>query len=48
MKISSQLNYDTLNASSQEQNAENIIEETERSLFKLAERGKFIKIIYTI
>ncbi len=43
MKISSQLNYDTLNASSQEQNAENIIEETERSLFKLAERGSLSK-----
>ena len=39
--ISNQLNYDTVNASSQEQNAESIIEETERSLYKLAERGSF-------
>ena len=39
--ISNQLNYDTVNASSQEQNAESIIEETERSLYKLAERGRF-------
>ena len=39
--ISDKLNSDTLNASSQEQNAEIIIEETEKSLFNLAERGSF-------
>ena len=41
IKISDKLNSDTLNASSQEQNAENIIEGTEKSLFDLAERGSF-------
>ena len=41
MQISNQLNHDTLNANTQEQNAEIIIEETERSLYKLAERGSF-------
>ena len=35
------LSYDTLNANTQEQNAENIIESTEKSLFNLAERGSF-------
>ena len=39
--ISDKLNAETLNTASQEQNAENIIEETERSLFKLAEKGSF-------
>ncbi|MDA8539095.1 replicative DNA helicase [Candidatus Pelagibacter bacterium] len=39
--ISDKLSSDTLNASSQEQNAENIIETTEKSLFDLAERGSF-------
>ena len=39
--ISDKLNADTLNANSQEQNAENIIESTEKSLFDLAERGSF-------
>ena len=39
--ISNQLNSDTLNAHSKEQNAENIIENTEKSLFDLAERGSF-------
>ena len=39
--ISDQLNSDTLNANTQEQNAEKIIELTERSLFDLAERGSF-------
>ena len=39
--ISSKLSNDTLNAHAQEQNAENIIEDTERSLFDLAERGSF-------
>ena len=41
VQISDQLSSDTLNASSQEQNAENIIENTEKSLFDLAERGSF-------
>ena len=39
--ISNQLSSETLNASSQEQNAEKIIESTEKSLFDLAERGSF-------
>ncbi len=41
VQISDKLSNDTLNASSQEQNAEKIIESTERSLFDLAERGSF-------
>ena len=41
IQISDQLNSDTLNANTQEQNAEKIIELTERSLFDLAERGSF-------
>ena len=41
VQISDQLSSDTLNANSQEQNAENIIENTEKSLFDLAERGSF-------
>ena len=41
IQISDQLSADTLNAISQEQNAENIIEGTEKSLFDLAERGSF-------
>ena len=41
VQISDQLSSDTLNASSQEQDAENIIESTEKSLFDLAERGSF-------
>ena len=40
-QISDKLSSDTLNANSQEQNAENIIESTEKSLFDLAERGSF-------
>ena len=40
IEISDKLSSDTLNANSQEQNGENIIEETEQSLFTLAERGK--------
>ena len=40
--ISDKLSSDTINASSQEQNAENIIESTEKSLFDLAERGVFL------
>jgi replicative DNA helicase len=39
--ISDKLSDDTLNANSQEQDAENIIESTEKSLFDLAERGSF-------
>jgi len=39
--ISDKLSADTLKANSQEQNAENIIEGTEKSLFDLAERGSF-------
>ena len=39
--ISDKLSSDTLNANSEEQNAENIIENTEKSLFDLAERGSF-------
>ena len=39
--ISDKLSADTLNANAQEQNAENIIESTEKSLFDLAERGSF-------
>ena len=41
ISISEKLSYDTLNANTQEQNAENIIESTEKSLFNLAERGSF-------
>ena len=41
VQISDKLSVDTLNANSQEQNAENIIEDTEKSLFDLAERGSF-------
>ena len=39
--ISDKLSSDTLNANTDEQNAENIIENTEKSLFDLAERGSF-------
>ena len=41
IQISDKLSSDTLNANSQEQNAESIIEGTEKSLFDLAERGSF-------
>ena len=41
VQISDKLSNDTLNANAQEQNAENIIESTEKSLFDLAERGSF-------
>ena len=41
IQISDNLSSDTLNANSQEQNAESIIEGTEKSLFDLAERGSF-------
>ena len=39
--ISDKLSSDTLNASDKEENAEVIIENTEKSLFELAERGTF-------
>ena len=39
VQISDQLSSDTLNANSDEQNAEDIIENTEKSLFDLAERS---------
>ena len=39
--ISNKLSSDTINASLDEQNAESIIEDTEKSLFDLAERGSF-------
>ena len=39
--ISDKLSSETLNANDQEQDAENIIERTEKSLFDLAERGSF-------
>ena len=39
--ISNKLSSDTINASTEEQNAESIIEDTEKSLFDLAERGSF-------
>ena len=41
VQISDKLSTDTLNANSQDENAENIIENTEKSLFDLAERGSF-------
>ena len=41
IQISDKLSSDTLNASSQEENAEDIIESTEKSLFDLAEKGTF-------
>ena len=41
IQISNQLSNDTINANSEEKNAEGIIENTERSLFDLAERGSF-------
>ena len=41
IQISDKLSSDTLNANSQEENAESIIEGTEKSLFDLAERGSF-------
>ena len=41
IQISDKLSSETLNANAQEQNAENIIEKTEKSLFDLAERGSF-------
>ena len=39
--VSDKLSSDTLNANSQEKNAEKIIEDTEKSLYDLAERGTF-------
>ena len=41
VQISDKLSTDTFNANSEELNAENIIENTEKSLFDLAERGSF-------
>ena len=41
VQISDKLSSETLNASTDDQNAENIIESTEKSLFDLAERGTF-------
>ena len=41
VQISDQLSTDTLNANAQEQNAEKIIEDTEKSLYDLAEKGSF-------
>ena len=41
VQISNKLSSDTLNANIEDQNAENIIENTEKSLFDLAERGSF-------
>jgi replicative DNA helicase len=45
VQISDNLSTETLNANIQEQNAENIIENTEKSLFNLAEKGSFTKSI---
>ena len=39
--VSDKLSSDTLNANTQEKNAEKIIEDTEKSLYDLAERGSF-------
>ena len=39
--ISDKLSSDTMNANTQEQSAEDIIENTEKSLFDLAEREVF-------
>ena len=41
VQISDKLSSDTINANAQELNAENIIENTEKSLYDLAERGTF-------
>ena len=41
VQISDKLSNDTLNLNLQDHNAENIIEDTEKSLFDLAERGSF-------
>ena len=41
VQISDKLSSDTVNANTEELNAENIIENTEKSLFDLAERGSF-------
>ena len=46
--ISDKLSSDTLNATSQKLNAENIIEGTERSLFDLAERGVFHNLFLSL
>ena len=41
MMVSDKLSSDTLNANNEEKNAEKIIEETEKSLYDLAEKGTF-------
>ena len=41
IQISERLNSDTLNANSKKENAEKIIQDTEKSLYDLAERGSF-------
>ncbi len=41
IQISDKLSTDTISANKEDQNAESIIEETEKSLFDLAERGTF-------
>ncbi len=41
MMVSDKLSSDTLNANNEEKNAEKIIEETEKSLYDLAEKGSF-------
>ena len=46
--ISEKLSSDTLNANLEEQNAENIIETTEKSLFDLAERGSFSQSFFKV
>ena len=43
--ISDRLSSDTLNANTKEQNAENIIESTEKSLFDLAEEEVFHNLL---
>ena len=44
--ISDKLSSDTMNANTQEQSAEDIIENTEKSLFDLAERGSFFHNLF--
>ena len=45
MMVSDKLSSDTLNANNEEKNAEKIIEETEKSLYDLAEKGTFLSHI---
>ena len=44
VQISDKLSSDTINANAQELNAENIIENTEKSLYDLAERELFLNL----